>query len=76
VVIIAHENSIVTVYAHNESNLVVEEQQVKQGQVIATLGNTGNTSFNHLHFEYRLSGVARNPRELLPTFPTVITMDR
>ena len=65
VVIIEHENSIMTVYGHNESNLVVVGDQVVQGQIIATMGNTGNATTYHLHFEYRLRGVARNPRELL-----------
>ena len=64
-VIIEHDNNIMTVYAHNESNLVTEGQQVTQGQVIATIGRTGNASVPHVHFEFRVGRVARNPRELL-----------
>jgi murein DD-endopeptidase MepM/ murein hydrolase activator NlpD len=66
VVIIEHENSVMTVYGHNESNLVTVGNKVAQGQVIAKVGNTGNTTVYHLHFEYRVNGVARDPRELLP----------
>jgi murein DD-endopeptidase MepM/ murein hydrolase activator NlpD len=66
VVIIQHDESIITVYAHNESNRVSVNDRVTQGQIIATVGNTGNTRAYHVHFEYRFQGVARNPRELLP----------
>ena len=65
VVIVEHANSIVTIYAHNESNLVSEGDTVEQGQIIATIGNTGNANAYHVHFEYRVRGIARNPRELL-----------
>ncbi|MCL2064252.1 MAG: LysM peptidoglycan-binding domain-containing protein [Candidatus Cloacimonetes bacterium] len=65
VVILEHANNIMTVYAHNESNLVSVGERVDQGQIIATIGNTGNANAYHVHFEYRVRGIARNPRELL-----------
>lgn len=65
VVIIEHEGSIMTVYGHNESNLVRVGERVNQGQEIARMGKTGNATAYHVHFEYRLRGSARNPRELL-----------
>jgi len=65
VVIIEHENFIMTVYGHNEANLVTLGDIIDQGQWIARVGNTGNTRTYHLHFEYRLKGIAKNPRELL-----------
>ena len=65
VVIISHDNNIQTVYAHNEQNLVAVGDIVTQGQTIAAMGNTGNASTYHLHFEYRIQKIARNPRELL-----------
>jgi murein DD-endopeptidase MepM/ murein hydrolase activator NlpD len=68
VVILEHDNYIMTVYAHNESNLVREGDSVVSGQPIATLGDTGTTTGPHLHFEYRVRGVARDPRELFPDF--------
>ena len=67
VVILEHENYIMTVYAHNETNLVRLGEAVKRGQPIATLGNTGSTTGPHLHFEYRIKGKAINPREVLPS---------
>ena len=67
VVIIEHSNSVMTVYAHNETNLVREGEMVKQGQPIATLGSTGVSSAPHLHFEYRKNGRAINPRDVIPT---------
>ena len=66
VIIIEHQNYIMTVYGHNESNRVSVGDKVAQRQMIATIGNTGNTTAFHLHFEYRVKGVAQNPRELLP----------
>jgi murein DD-endopeptidase MepM/ murein hydrolase activator NlpD len=66
VVIIEHDDLIMTVYAHNESNLVRLGEKVKKGQPIATVGSTGNSTAPHLHFEYRVKGKAINPREVLP----------
>ena len=66
VVIIEHANSVMTVYAHNEANLVRVDEVVNQGQPIATLGSSGNSTGPHLHFEYRKNGKAINPRDVLP----------
>jgi murein DD-endopeptidase MepM/ murein hydrolase activator NlpD len=66
VIILEHDNYIMTVYAHNESNLVRLGETVKKGQPIGTLGKTGSTSGPHLHFEYRVRGRAINPRNVLP----------
>ncbi len=66
VIILEHDNYVMTVYAHNESNLVRLGETVKKGQPIGTLGKTGSTSGPHLHFEYRVKGKAINPRNVLP----------
>ncbi|MDO9578702.1 MAG: peptidoglycan DD-metalloendopeptidase family protein [Candidatus Cloacimonadales bacterium] len=68
IVILEHDNLIMTVYAHNESNLVRLGETVIKGQPIATVGQTGNASAPHLHFEYRVKGKAINPRDVLPHF--------
>ncbi|MCK4694233.1 MAG: peptidoglycan DD-metalloendopeptidase family protein [Candidatus Cloacimonetes bacterium] len=67
IVILEHKNYVMTVYAHNDANLVRLGEDVKRGQPIATLGQTGTTSGPHLHFEYRIKGKAINPREVFPS---------
>ena len=66
VIIIEHNEAVMTVYAHNEANLVRVGDTVKQGQPIARVGKTGRSSGPHLHFEYRKNGKAINPRKVLP----------
>lgn len=68
VIMIQHDKETITVYAHNEINLVREGDSVKQGQPIGKVGNTGRSSGSHLHFEIRLKTKAQNPRNFLPNF--------
>jgi len=65
-VTIQHDNGYSTVYGHASSILVRSGQQVRQGDPIALVGNTGLSTGPHLHFEIRKSGRAINPRPLLP----------
>jgi murein DD-endopeptidase MepM/ murein hydrolase activator NlpD len=58
---IRHENGLETYYSHNSKNLVKVGDQVKAGQVIALVGQTGRASTPHLHFETRIGGQAVNP---------------
>ncbi|MFA7025187.1 MAG: LysM peptidoglycan-binding domain-containing protein [Candidatus Cloacimonadaceae bacterium] len=66
VVVLEHPDFVMTVYAHNEKNLVKVGDKVEKAQQIATAGSTGNASGSHLHFEYRIKGKAINPRKVLP----------
>jgi murein DD-endopeptidase MepM/ murein hydrolase activator NlpD len=71
VVKIAHDNGFVTVYAHNERNLVDVGDWVVAGQTIAAVGRTGHATSEHLHFEIRHEGLVYNPLYLLPLPPQV-----
>ena len=61
-VFIKHANSIVTKYLHFSKLLAKKGQKVRQGQTIGLVGSTGLATGNHLHYEFVLNGVHRNPR--------------
>jgi lipoprotein NlpD len=65
-IIIKHEGTFFTVYAHNKRNLVEEGGMVERGDVIAEVGSTGNASTPHLHFEVRRNKTALDPTLYLP----------
>jgi len=66
IVIIRHAGGLVSVYAHNQANLVREGQQVARGEVIAKVGSTGRVTGPHLHFEIRRNNAAQDPLFYLP----------
>ena len=61
-VVIAHNNGVQTYYAHCSRLYVTAGTQVAQGQTIAAVGSTGNSTGPHLHLEVRVNGVAYNPQ--------------
>ncbi len=61
-IFIQHGNSIVTKYLHLSKRLVSRGKRVKQGQIIGKLGSTGMVTGPHLHYEFVVNGVHRNPR--------------
>lgn len=61
-VIIQHGGNIVTKYLHLSKRLVSKGKRVKQGQTIGKLGATGMVTGAHLHYEFVVNGVHRNPR--------------
>ena len=65
VLIIEHGNDIVTVYAHNEINLVKKSDKVNRGDVIARLGSTGRSTGPHLHFEIRVANKPIDPAKII-----------
>ena len=66
IVILRHEDGLVTLYAHCSAVLVEEGAKVRRGQPIAKVGQTGRTSGPHLHFEVREGTRPRNPLLFLP----------
>jgi lipoprotein NlpD len=64
-VIVKHANDLLSVYAHNRSLAVKEGQDVRRGQKIAELGDSGATS-PRLHFEIRQQGKPVDPMRFLP----------
>lgn len=61
-VFIQHNDRYVTKYLHFSKRKVRQGQSVKQGQVIGLVGKTGLASGPHLHYEFIVDGVHRNPR--------------
>jgi len=67
-IMIAHSLGYVTVYKHNEALMKNIGASVKRGEVIALLGNTGNTSSGpHLHYEVWKNGIPYDPANYLLT---------
>jgi lipoprotein NlpD len=63
---IKHSDGKVTVYGHNSRLLVSKGKQVTQGQIIAAMGSSGNSTAPHLHFEiHSHGGLAVDPSSLL-----------
>ena len=65
-IVIAHSGSYQTVYAHVDHTAVSIGQSVKQGDVIATVGQSGNAKIPMLHFEIRRQAIPQNPSLYLP----------
>lgn len=67
-VVINHHDGTMTLYAHmlSGSRKVSENQKVSQGQVLGTVGSTGNSTGTHLHFEVLVGGSPVNPIPYLP----------
>ena len=59
---ISHGNGVETVYAHCSQLIATKGQKVSQGQVIAKVGSTGNSTGPHLHLEVRKNGTILNPQ--------------
>jgi murein DD-endopeptidase MepM/ murein hydrolase activator NlpD len=70
-VFIQHGNNIVTRYLHLSRRQVSRGDRVRQGQTIGRVGATGRVTGPHLHYEFLLNGVHRNPRtvDLPPANP-------
>jgi len=65
-VIVKHNSTFLTAYAHNQALLVKEDQAVRRGQKIAEMGSSDADQVK-LHFEIRRQGKPVDPARLLPS---------
>ncbi|MEH2201978.1 M23 family metallopeptidase [Nostoc sp.] len=71
---IKHLDGSTTIYGHNRRLLVSKGQQVIQGQIIAEMGSTGNSTAPHLHFEVHPNGqIAVDPLRLLTSLTASVS---
>ncbi len=65
-IVIDHGGGFSTLYGHNSRLRVSEGQRVSQGELIADMGSTGNSTGPHSHFETRVNGSPQDPMKYLP----------
>jgi murein DD-endopeptidase MepM/ murein hydrolase activator NlpD len=65
VVEIAHGGSVDSLYCHNLRNVVAVGDKVRRGDLIAYMGNTGQTSGTHLHFEIQVNSQPIDPKRFI-----------
>lgn len=75
-VFVKHGESYVTKYLHLHKRNVKKGQRVKQGQIIGQVGCTGLCTGPHLHYEFLVSGVHRNPRTIMKKLPKAKTIHK
>ena len=60
-VVVDHGNGLKTRYAHASALKVAKGARVEQGDLLALVGNTGNSTGNHLHYEVLVNNTRVNP---------------
>ncbi|GGO69096.1 OapA family protein [Bowmanella pacifica] len=76
-VFVQHGEKYMTKYLHFSKRAVKKGQTVKQGQVIGYVGSTGMSQAPHLHYEFLVDGVHRNPRTVtLPKAEPIAKQDK
>jgi len=73
-VYIQHDTRYMTRYLHLHKRTVKPGERVKQGQTIGTVGATGLATGPHLHYEFLVDGVHKNPRTALESLPRARTL--
>ena len=64
-VVIEHKNGFETAYAHMDKIIVKSGQEIKRGNLIGYMGETGHATGVHLHYEIRHNGIAIDPMNFL-----------
>ena len=67
-IIINHPGGFITVFGHNDTNLVIVGEELQKGQVVARVGETGKSQGPHLHFEVWQEFVAMDPLIYFPEY--------
>ncbi|WP_111977986.1 peptidoglycan DD-metalloendopeptidase family protein [Algibacillus agarilyticus] len=76
-VFIQHGENYTTKYLHLHRRYVKKGDKVKQGQKIGTVGSTGRVTGPHLHYEFLVDGIHRNPKTVkLPKATPIATHER
>jgi murein DD-endopeptidase MepM/ murein hydrolase activator NlpD len=76
-VFLQHGQTYVTKYLHLNKKKVRKGQTVKQKQLIGTVGSTGYSTGPHLHYEFLVNGVHRNPRTVkLPQAKPILNSEK
>jgi len=65
-IILRHAGGVLSIYAHNDVNLVSEGDQVEEGEAVARVGQSGSATRPCLHFEVRVGEQPRDPLLYLP----------
>ena len=68
-IVIEHENGMLSYYGHNKKNLVQAGQTVAAEETIGLVGHSGNATCDHLHFELHVRGQAVDPLPALASLP-------
>lgn len=76
-VVIEHNGSFETKYAHlnDYASGVKKGSRVKQGQIIGYVGSTGGATGPHLHYEFLVNGVHKDPRTIVDQLPQAISLE-
>jgi murein DD-endopeptidase MepM/ murein hydrolase activator NlpD len=75
-VYIQHGDQYTTKYLHLQKRMVNVGQKVSQSQVIGTVGSTGAATGPHLHYEFLVNGVHRNPRTIYKDLPKAVKLPK
>ena len=73
VVVLNHADRFITIYAHCDTTVVKRGDRVRQGQTIATVGNTGWSTNAHLHYEVRSD--LEKPGTYVPIDPRIYILN-
>jgi hypothetical protein len=68
VIVVSHGYGYSTLYGHLSERLVEVDSRVVRGQIIGKMGNTGNSTGTHLHYEVHFNGRQINPKQYLADY--------